>query len=204
MADLFEKLGVDYVNRTFNGCIFQYNGDVCRFVALSNNSIVECEVLHNKRWNGYRNVPREFFTSFDVFRTPKLGYRNSGLTVVHWETRRSTARGFRSDTTVGSMVDEGILGQNRINLSSEAISEILAPNYIPYATGVAKLLRGERFAFAMNADAAVTLNTEGTPPLLLLFKGQRAGYISEQGVLTLTNKMLKRSHIYSKLEGELA
>lgn len=201
MSNLFTKLGSSYVTSSFAGSYFLYQGDVCIFIEAGSRNAVAYKCTPEGRL--VINIPLDYFTSFDVFKHPPLGYRNHGNTVILWESVRSTMRGFRPDTVNSVRLDMGLSGMGS-SLGDNEAKELFFPEYIPYHKGLASILNGERFAFAMNKDVAVRINPEAQPTIEFLFRGRKAGDIDENGTLILTNKTLRNSKTYAKLQGAMA
>lgn len=218
---LFEELGAQYIREWFHGALFVHENklhclqDVMRTEGSKGMETVVVTTSLNllagtPKWSKDR-VPPASLVDFSTFKYPKLGYRQFyqdgiGMVVAQCTALRAAQRGLRLDTVrwdslpVYTALDYDREFWDSINQARIA-KEIFAPTFTPFSVGIHKILEGEIPAFAINEDLAVGLAcvNDGNEGCNVYFRGRVVGNVSDNGHLTITNKILQRDNIKKKL-----
>jgi hypothetical protein len=139
MPNLITELGPNGFIERCKGALLVLEGDILRVdeMSVDGPNYVSCTNLRPGRASTKRNVQAEVFTSYDVFKTPALGYRKiqDGAFLIRKKLERSHSSGFRADRLIAEPSPmtaflESMRARPRVRLdNAETIDELLRPKY---------------------------------------------------------------------------
>lgn len=212
---LVNELGASYVNEWFCGALIHRKEDglVHMISRVGNNNTIRTHTLSptSPRWQD-GTLDASVLKSFSDLSYPRLGYRNFTATangrevntVRYTQAERSVHRGLRRDNlgwedypaAVGLPLGFGMYWDIK------EVKAIFWPTWIKYTDGIKGILSGDILSFAVNEDLAVGISTtSGDAQADIYFRRKLVGRVEKDGRIVLFNKMLRRNHFKSLMEG---
>jgi hypothetical protein len=145
---------------------------------------------------------------FSSFQYPALGYRQGpagkyGNVVTYLTSKRSALRGLRMDQLLHhSPAIYSILYPDDLWQLVPKVTRVRAvfnPQYTPFTTGLASLMKGDIAGFAVNNNVACAMSCSGNGDRLgdILFRGKVVGHIDAKAEVTIVNKIMHRDSMKS-------
>lgn len=208
--NLVESLGRSYINDWFQEAHFMHEGKLYYFYRVESNDFfyaVPYGEDGEPNHNNMTRLPTSLLTGFSFFKYPELGYRNLKVgdanLVVLLSSTRTARRGLSFGClnagvpSVFQLFPENRALQLGIVNQSHLMKQAFDPTFISFAEGLPRLLNGDIVGFAINSKVAVMLDAEARtdPYYKIMFREERAGRISSDGEVIITNKTLSRSRL---------
>lgn len=208
--NLVESLGRGYINDWFQEAHFMHEGKLYYLYRVESNDFfyaVPYGEDGEPNHNNMTRLPTSLLTGFSFFKYPELGYRNLKVgdanLVVLLSSTRTARRGLSFGClnagvpSVFQLFPENRALQLGIVNQSHLMKQAFDPTFISFAEGLPRLLNGDIVGFAINSKVAVMLDAEARtdPYYKIMFREERAGRISSDGEVIITNKTLSRSRL---------
>ncbi len=208
--NLVESLGRGYINDWFQEAHFMHEGKLYYLYRVESNDFfyaVPYGENGEPNHNNMTRLPTSLLTGFSFFKYPELGYRNLKVgdanLVVLLSSTRTARRGLSFSClnagvpSVFQLFPENRALQLGIVNQSHLMKQAFDPTFISFAEGLPRLLNGDIVGFAINSKVAVMLDAEARtdPYYKIMFREEKAGRISSDGEVIITNKTLSRSRL---------
>lgn len=208
--NLVESLGRSYINDWFQEAHFMHEGKLYYLYRVESNDFfyaVPYGEDGEPNHNNMTRLPTSLLTGFSFFKYPELGYRNLKVgdanLVVLLRSTRTARRGLSFSClnmeipSVFQLFPENRAYQLGIVNQFHLMKQAFDPTFISFAEGLPRLLNGDIVGFAINSKVAVMLDAEARtdPYYKIMFREERAGRISSDGEVIITNKTLSRSRL---------
>lgn len=206
---LVSEFGAEYFSSRFSGSyFFAEDGTPCVIGRNITERTVEVSRLEGPRERLRRvvvNLPAGFFTSMNVLRGPRLGWRcsNKGkfLAMVS-RNNQSYQRGYNHANInvehsphTSFLFTHGSLSDDYFSRAEVKAKLTMEPEYLSLAAGIEEMNSGQRAAFAINPDVAVVVDNETT--YSLLGRSGKIGTVGMDGsinmVIPFNSQLLEQS-----------
>lgn len=212
--NLAEELGSNYVTEFYNGALFVHDNKLCSMRGVVGKNIVvdQVDLVDPKDWIG-AEYPLDTIDNFSKFQWPTLGYREMpsakyGNLVLHISANRSAHRGLRFEHLHIDMVPvvkrlRGASYEWEDRPRQELLINIFRPKFTKFTEGLKLLLAGDIPAFAVNEHLAVALSVDQADDRAydIYFRQKIVGNVSENGSVTISNKIIQRDSVRTALFG---
>lgn len=208
------ELGTRYVAEFYNGALFVHEGKLCRIINVGDGGVhVEFVMLENPTdWEGVF-LPVDVLTNFAKFQWPTLGYRQIqtkryGTCVMHISANRSAHRGLRHEHLhIEALAPVRRLANAQYEWEaqpqSHTLVQVFNPTFTKFADGVKLLLAGDIPSFAVSPHLAVGLSVDQGEDRAydIYFRQKVVGSITDEGNVTISNKIIQRDSVRTALFG---